>query len=499
MNKIKDIIFIFIAIIISLLGVYFFNDNTSYYGAQQTYRVYLKGKSIALIKNKEDLENYIDHEQQELKDKYNVSKVYIPDGLEIKQELTYNEKLMEENEVYELIKDKEPFTIDGYVITIGAKEIIGDEGSEEASQEETQVEEKVIYVLEKEIFEEAIDNTIYAFLDEEKYQLYLDEEQEEIKALEEGEIIENVFIKERITIKKDHIPVDKDIFTDSKSLAQYLLYGSIDGQKTYSVKTGDTIENIANKNKLNVREFLIANRNISSENTLLYEGQTVVVAPVNPIFTLVEETKEAVLQEKAYKTEIKEDNNYYVGYTEVVQAGVKGEELVTRNVRKENGKVTNVINISTVETKAPINRVVKTGSRTQFAVGNTGIWAWPTLSGYYISTYYGHDNSLGYYRFHEALDIAGLGCNSPIYSANDGTVVIATYNSSLGNYVEINHNNGYKTVYAHLNSISVKVGQAVEMGQVIGRMGNTGYSFGCHLHFVAKKNNSTFDPFQLYR
>ena len=220
---------------------------------------------------------------------------------------------------------------------------------------------------------------------------------------------------------------------------------------------------------------------------------------IKPIITLVEETKEQVLQEKEYKTEVVEDSNYYVGYTNIVQNGVPGEELVTRSIKKENGKILDVVNIRTEESKAPKNRIVKTGSRTQFVIGNTGIWIWPTKSGYVITTYFGHDNGLGYYRYHSAIDIAGLGCNSPIYAANDGTVIAARYHTSLGNYVEIDHNNGYKTLYAHMSKLYVKKGQGIEMGQVIGLMGDTGYSFGCHLHFQAKYNNQVFDPLTLYR
>ena len=230
-----------------------------------------------------------------------------------------------------------------------------------------------------------------------------------------------------------------------------------------------------------------------------YAGKEVVVDTIKPIITLVEETKEQVLQEKEYKTEVVEDPNYYVGYTNIVQNGVPGEELVTRSIKKENGKILDVVTISTVETKAAINRIVKTGSRTQFVIGNTGIWIWPTRSGYVITTYFGHDNGLGYYRYHGAIDIAGLGCNSPIYAANDGTVITAKYNSSLGNYVEINHNNGYITLYGHMSKLLVQKGQGVEMGQVIGLMGDTGYSFGCHLHFQARYNNQIFDPLTLYR
>lgn len=153
-------------------------------------------------------------------------------------------------------------------------------------------------------------------------------------------------------------------------MAKYLLYGTTKERNIYTVKSGDTIENIANNNKLNVREFLIANQDIQSADTLLYAGQKVVVDAISPKFTLVEETKETVYQKKDYKTVIQEDASFYVGYSQVIQSGEKGEEYVTRNVRKENGALTNVINISTVETKAPVNRIVKTGSKTQYAVGN---------------------------------------------------------------------------------------------------------------------------------
>lgn len=496
MTKTKTILFALLGIAISFLLVMFSDDVNTYYGAQGVYRVYLNGSSIGVIKKSSDLEDYIDKEQEEIKEKYNVSKVYIPTGLEIKAELSYNDELQEAKTVYDKIKDEESFTIQGYTVNI--YEQIKDE--EDENKTELKLKD-TIYVLDKEIFEEAITNTIYAFIDEEKYLAYVNEEQVQIKELEEGTLIENVYLKEKVTIKKDYVPADKLIFTDSKLLAKYLLYGTIENQKKYTVKSGDTISQIAYNNKLNVREFLIANRNIASENTLLFAGQEVIVDLISPIFTLVQETKEVAYQEKKFKTEIVEDSNFYVGYSQVIQQGINGQELVTRSVLRENGKVITALNISTIETKPATNRIVKTGNRTAYVVGNTGVWAWPTRSGYYISTYFGYDSdTYTYTRYHEAIDITGTGCGSPIYAANDGTVTKVTSNQYLGNYIEINHNNGYKTQYAHLIDRGyVSVGQAVSMGQLIGRMGNTGESYGCHVHFVGIHNGVKFDPLQLYR
>lgn len=68
-------------------------------------------------------------------------------------------------------------------------------------------------------------------------------------------------------------------------------------------------------------------------------------------------------------------------------------------------------------------------------------------------------------------------------------------NASYGNAVKIKHNNGYYTLYAHLNRVDVKVGQTVKKGQVIGYMGDTGNAYGAHLHFeVRNEKDVRIDP-----
>ena len=497
MNKGKIIFLVIFSLALSTILVVLDSTKNTYYGAKEVYRVYLKGKSLGLIESKSELENYIDNEAEAIKNEYNINKVYAPTGLEIKEEITYNDKIITTKDIYEEIKNEQDFTIDGYRVTINHK------NKTESKDEETisaPKEKEYLYLLDKNILKEAIDTTVLSFVDEEKYKDYLNENQQEI--VDEGTIIENVYIDEEISIKKDLIPVNQKIFRDSKELAQYLLFGTTENQTIYTVKDGDTVASIANSNKLNTRELLTANTNLASENSLLYIGQQLVVSLIDPVITVVEETHTVELQTVKYKTEIEEDKNYYYGYSEVVREGVDGQNLVTKKTKIENGQVTNVINVSTVEVKPAISRIVKTGSRTSLIVSADGIWAWPTRSGYTLTD--GYEWRWG--KLHAAQDIAGLGCNSPIYAANDGTVTQVHHwgggtggLDSLGNYVEITHANGYVTGYAHLSNVYVKQGESILMGTVLGTMGETGFSYGCHLHFVAKYRGQTFNPMQLYR
>ena len=96
-------------------------------------------------------------------------------------------------------------------------------------------------------------------------------------------------------------------------------------------------------------------------------------------------------------------------------------------------------------------------------------------------------------RFHSGVDLAGSE-GSAIYAARSGTVTTATYNSTSGYYVTINHGDGYSSSYLHMTGYIVKVGQKVSRGQVIGYMGSTGVSTGPHLHFSIYYNGSTVNP-----
>ena len=95
--------------------------------------------------------------------------------------------------------------------------------------------------------------------------------------------------------------------------------------------------------------------------------------------------------------------------------------------------------------------------------------------------------------FHQGIDIAGAE-GTPILAAADGVVSVASSNKTSGNYIILDHGNGYQTSYSHLSAINIGVGKFVKKSQTIGKMGQTGIATGPHLHFMVYKNSVPINP-----
>ena len=128
-------------------------------------------------------------------------------------------------------------------------------------------------------------------------------------------------------------------------------------------------------------------------------------------------------------------------------------------------------------------------------VGN-GNLVWPSYCTYITSRQGPRIHPVtGEFKNHGGTDI-GASYGTAIWAADSGTVVRSSdgWNGGWGNYVMINHGNGMQTLYAHMSSRAVSVGQTVSRGQVIGYVGSTGMSTGAHLHFEMYVNGSKVDP-----
>lgn len=103
---------------------------------------------------------------------------------------------------------------------------------------------------------------------------------------------------------------------------------------------------------------------------------------------------------------------------------------------------------------------------------------------------------LGYYRLHNGVDLA-CAAMTPIYASRSGIVITAAYQADgAGNYVQLDHADGYRSIYMHMTYYTVSEGQYVAAGQVIGFVGNTGLSKGNHLHFGISYNGTYVNPME---
>ena len=479
----KKIIFV-LSILVFLFTTGFTNISNK---PRDLYRVYLKGESLGLIESKKELENFIDQEQEEIKKKYQVTKVYVPADLDIVKETTFDDRVKSVREIYEEIKDSSPFTISGYVIKIKGLDTTNQNGK--VVKGTTQK----IYVTKKSVFTNSVVKTVKSFIPEEDFNNYAENTQPEIDDV--GQVIENIYIKNKITIKKDLIPVDKKIYQTEEELSKYLLFGTLENQQTYVIKAGDTIEDVAFANRISTQEFLIANPDLQDEKSLLTPGQIVTLGIIKPQFSVVEQDRVVFREEKNYTTETRYDDDKYVGWSEVIQSGVKGENKVTQEVLKVNGVIESRTPINTETLKEPINEIVVKGGKQSAYYGYgsplpyAGEWGWPATCAS-VSSPFGW--RWGY--LHDGTDIAGCGYGSNIFAAQAGTVVISEKKyggyaggyGDNGEYIVIDHHNGYYSLYAHLcpGCRSVGVGTYVEKGQPIGGMGMTGSATGVHLHFA---------------
>lgn len=448
--------------------------------AKNVYLIYLDGKKIGLLENSATLYQMIDAEQESIKKEFKVDKVYPPEGLEVVEHTTYSKNLKTPEEIYNIIEEKSTFTIQGYTVTIKPNE--GDA--------------KYINILNKEDLIPALKEAVSAFVTTDSLEAYINDNQVEIT--DTGKIIENLYFEEKITIKEAFLDVEDMIIDNQKDLTKYLLFGTLEDQKEYTVKEGDTVENVAFNNELSNEELLIANPSLSSIKSLLSPGQKLNIGLINPLFSIIEESEVVEDNEAHFKTITEKDKSLYASERYVKQEGVNGINRVTEKIKYKNGEVITFIVKDSKELKPSVDKIIVTGTKMSNNINylppaaSTTDWGWPTATPYKITSNFAYR----WGRLHGALDISGPGFGSPIYSSSDG-VVIETNSTcpeygylgsrcggSYGNFVRVKMADGKTIYYAHMRTIlRVSVGQTVSKGTLLGYMGSSGSSTGPHLHF----------------
>ena len=273
-----------------------------------------------------------------------------------------------------------------------------------------------------------------------------------------------------------------------------LMSQEVEGQRTYTIVSGDTPWKIAGENGITVDELYALNPVLNNGNNMpvgeqLVIGQSVSFLQVKVVKTQLEQ------QAVAYKTVKTNDNSLAFGKTKVTQQGVDGAQQVTYQYTYVDGKLTDKTAIGDVVVLSePVEEHVSVGtyvssSGVSFVPRGGGSMIFPIGPGF-------HYMSRGFtgVSAHNGLDLCG-GYGTPIYAAQSGVVVYASATSGgYGRHVIIDHGGGVQTLYGHCSSLAVGAGQAVSQGQLIAYMGSTGNSTGNHCHFEVIINGTRVNP-----
>ena len=194
-------------------------------------------------------------------------------------------------------------------------------------------------------------------------------------------------------------------------------------------------------------------------------------------------------QQAELEAELEEANQLINQITADIESNAAILEEFAAAERQAETNVANMVIALEKERKAKEAAMVK----------GTGSFIWPAPTSTYLTSRFGLRTHpvTGVQKSHTGIDI-GAGAGDNALAADGGTVTMAGWNGGYGNCVMIDHGNGYKTLYAHLSSISVAKGAVVDKGAVVGYVGSTGVSTGPHLHFEVWSGESRIDPEQFY-
>ena len=231
-----------------------------------------------------------------------------------------------------------------------------------------------------------------------------------------------------------------------------------------------------------------------------------IMASAEGKFSIALSTDIVYTREISYEVKTEYDDSQSSSYKKVKTEGKNGEEEVTIRTTFTDGMQTDAVETDTKVITKAVDEVVVKGSKdgvveesssvskSSFGSSASGTFCWPVPYTHSISSYY----EWRWGRMHNGIDIASGGISGqPIVASDGGTVIQAgDKGDGYGNYVIIDHGNGYKTLYGHCSSLAVSYGQYVSQGDTIGYVGSTGNSTGPHLHFEIIYNSNKLNPLQ---
>ena len=302
---------------------------------------------------------------------------------------------------------------------------------------------------------------------------------------DDGTTIDEAVIVENVEFKQSNTPMN-EILSQEELVDK--LCTVTEKSTVHTVVNGETLDSIAENHNLTKEQIIADNNNLTDEQ--LKVGSTIVIKETAPLLTVrITETR-SYEEKTAYKTIKKADKELYEGDTEVSRKGKKGKSLIIDKTVSVNGEVIETENLKTEVEKEPVDKIILVGTKERPPTTGTGTFIWPAYDGTFTVT---SEFKWRWGRHHDGIDM-GCRTGNDVLAADGGTVIHAGWQGGYGKLVIIDHENGIQTYYAHNSALLVERGDKVFQGQHIAEAGNTGHSYGSHIHFGVKENGSFKNP-----
>lgn len=303
----------------------------------------------------------------------------------------------------------------------------------------------------------------------------------------DGEQVEAFGFREKVEVAKGAIAFDR---VRPRDEAKRILLRGTDRILNYTVQRGDTMWGIAEEQGMDLEDLEKANPGVDPEALQIGQELNLIVAePYVHTTATVRHTYVANIQ---FATEEREAPDLYPWESTYEKRGVYGRQRVTEILDFEGNQIIGRRVVEVERLSDPEKAIYLRGTKTAPMLGS-GQFIVPVQGATFTSGFGPRWGS-----HHNGIDLAAPH-GTPVYAADSGTVIAAGWLGGLGYAVKIDHGAGkYVTVYGHFSSYVVNVGDEVTQGQLIGRVGDTGYSFGAHLHFEIHVDGQARDPLQYF-
>lgn len=298
--------------------------------------------------------------------------------------------------------------------------------------------------------------------------------------------VDMIKFDEVLGIRPKLVPV-QNVHTPEQ--AKDILRRGTDRVLLYTVQRGDTLWDIARTRNMSIEEIQKANPGVDPD--VIQEGQALSLVVAQPFIHLSSVETVTYTEEIPFPVEAQEDPDLWPFQERVITEGVPGKRQVTVRIERHDGEEQRREVLGTQVSAKPRTQVVARGTK-QAPEKGTGSFLWPVKGE--ITSYFGPR----WGSFHPGVDIAARE-GTPVKATDGGTVVFVGWYGNYGQAILIDHGNGKLiTLYGHLSDYNVSEGDTVQKGDVIGYVGNTGYSTGAHLHFEVRVKGSAVDPLSFY-